>query len=871
MFNRHTLIKLVGALLVLGIGIYLYNVLTDEKVENEKFADVTDLTPAFIDAEKIAEAKVKLQDAKLVPATVVTKKVDGKREIALTFDGLPRPQTMERLLDVLEKYNVSATFFAEGGAAAHDKTSVEKLFQRGHTLGSYTYVGLAKLHTMPQEKVIEELCNSKTALEVVSNNSITLFKAPKTRYDIPLLKIAKACSYESAVKSDVFLGAPELATSAQAETAVKAIKPGSIVSLVVNRPIEIIVNKEPVKERQEEDPAYDKKPSFFPSKKVAVKHSDLIEQTTNLLEACHKENVQVIKLKQMRTVRLADEPTTKETPEQKLGAKVVAFLEEQVGPFFSMRTAAAAEVQLAEEQRMILTTEQALAFTFTGFSKPAEVEAVLERMQKLGIRGTFFVGTRDLTPANDALMKKILAGGNELAIAVYTRKNGTYATVRKDIQDARALLERKYGVKTKLAKQPWGVLEDFTRQAVHDEGCILLGQNVNVVQSKHKDYVNAHNIMSEIFGKFVYSVGRGWIINFRMDFYDQKGMCADVMQLLKEQKVDNIAYWAFNDDPGLNPANDSAYAIKPAGELLRNTQYTYTVPATDIPQHLRPEYNRMHENGESFMTSLRKRYLGATTVNIDSNTIGFNIAELRALDTSGVVKTQEPVVFLSFDDWGTDAAINKLLYVLRKHNVPGMFYFITYNVKNNPNLLRAVAMEGHEVACHTNAHKPMAVYVGKERLKPTMNREEFREDLRTAYAELVKYTGDVKVNGKYSLTRFFRPPTLTISKMGMEELFNTGYEYVVSGSTSTHDYMAKDLYEMVDAIREGLYENGKVKNGAVFVMHMSDKAQYTARALDIILTLNEMKPDGDPTKFKVGRISDYMQEGYDQSVKIKKK
>ena len=70
---------------------------------------------------------------------------------------------------------------------------------------------------------------------------------------------------------------------------------------------------------------------------------------------------------------------------------------------------------------------------------------------------------------------------------------------------------------------------------------------------------------------------------------------------------------------------------------------------------------------------------------------------------------------------------------------------------------------------------------------------------------------------------------------------------------------------MIDNTRKGFYKDGKVLNGAIFVMHMSDTSKYTARALDILLTLNEKKKDDDPTKFVVGRLSDYLLPGYDQS------
>ena len=134
---------------------------------------------------------------------------------------------------------------------------------------------------------------------------------------------------------------------------------------------------------------------------------------------------------------------------------------------------------------------------------------------------------------------------------------------------------------------------------------------------------------------------------------------------------------------------------------------------------------------------------------------------------------------------------------------------------------------------------------------------------------MARIVGDVQVDGHYSLTRMFRPPTLTISRSGFQALKDNGYEFIVSGSTSTHDYEAENLYEMLDNTRKGFYKDGKVLKGAVFVMHMSDSSKYTARALDILLTENEKRADDDPKKFEVGRLSDYLIPGYDQSRKSK--
>lgn len=859
-----TAIKIFFLVLFLVLAYYIYGLFTETKAAEADHANVPDLSAAYNADEEIAAALKKLKDKKLEPATVVTHNVDGKKQIALTFDGLPRKATVDRLLDVLEKHSAPATFFAEGGNAALNPKTLEAIENKGQAVGNYTFIGLSKLEQQPPNETVKQLCMAQKVFEVTSNFAPKLFKAPQTRFDIPLLQTGAACGLKSAVKTDVFVPVVAIIDDESASKFIDSVPPGSIVSLVVSRPIDVFRYKE---SKINERPAVDKKPNLQLSEKPKVKHTDIVEVTDRLLAACKQKDVKVIPLTSMRTVRLA-EPQTGTVQKvleritmlwrDGLRSSAVAYAAENYEQLRQKNAGA-----LAEERKMLLTTEPAIAFCFAGWSRPEATEAVLERLKQMKAKGTFFVGAKDIQK-NEALVRRAFKEGHELAIAVYAKKSGSFASVCRDIEQTKLLLRQKFGVETNLVKQPWGVLEDYTREAVSAMGCQLISQNVNMVQTRHKDYTSANDVLPEIFGKFTYSLGRGWIINFRMDYYTDANLCADVMQLLKEKKIDNIAYWAFNDDPGNNPHNDSAYAIKSVGSILNNKKYTYTIPVTGVAEKLRPEYNGVKDM--TLREYISKRYIGTGTVNIDSNTLGFKQEVLRYLDCSGILHTNRPVVFFGFDDWGTDAAINQLLYVLRKHKVKGSFFILTRNVKNNPNLLRAIAEEGHEIACHTYNHKPMAVVGSREQLYSVQSPEEQVEDYRQAYEELVKITGDVVVNGKNSLTRLFRPPTLTISKSGFEALKEAGYEYIVSGSTSTHDYMADNLYKMIDCIREGLYvDKKKVKNGAVFVMHMSDSSKYTARALDILLTLNEQKPAHDPTKFEVGRLSDYLIDGYDQA------
>ncbi len=399
-------------------------------------------------------------------------------------------------------------------------------------------------------------------------------------------------------------------------------------------------------------------------------------------------------------------------------------------------------------------------------------------------------------------------------------------------------------------------------------GCILIGQSLNIVQSKHKDAVSAEVVMGEIFGKAMHSLARGHILYFRLDFYTNHRLAGDLMTRIKQRKVDNIAYATSIDNPASNRSNNSQYVIKPVGEILGNRGYTYQYPVRPdaVLPHLRLEATRPVTDSKNFIAETSKRYIGHPDVNMEDRMLGFSKMEARRLDTTGLIHTNRNEIFLTFDDWGTDAAINKLLYVLRKHDVPATFFIITGNVLANPNLLRSIAVEGHEIGSHSDTHRAMAVRDPKTNNQVrTLTKEEYVVDFTKGYQKLLDVTGDIVVNGRPALTRIFRPATLAISKEGFEAVFETGFEYIINGSLSTYDYKAQTASELVRNFKNGIYTpSGELKKGSVLIMHSSDNSMYTAIALDIFLTANAAKADSDPTKFTVGRLGDYLRDGYSQ-------
>lgn len=522
---------------------------------------------------------------------------------------------------------------------------------------------------------------------------------------------------------------------------------------------------------------------------------------------------------------------------------------------------------LAREEKDIYTTEAAIPFTFTGFSRRESVDAVLDALRTVNGRATFFVTEGEMRKYEDAV-RDVLRDGQELALCIYPKPTESVADICADIIRGKELLKTKFGVDTQLVKQFSGVVRKETQEAVAATGNRFIGTRINAVQSRHKDYPSAEKILPEIFGANTLSATRGGIINIRMDWYTKPDLAAELFLYIKRKKIDNIAYNAFDDVSGVNPSNDSAYALRSVGDILADTArlWTYPVPKERyLPQlAMHPLISRKATH-EQLVDTLAGRYIGEHTVKED-RVIGFTAKDFEKLDLTGTIKTDEPVIFLTFDDWAYDNSINKLLYVLRKHHVPATFFILTHNMIYNPNLLRAIAMEGHDIGSHTNLHKPMATENEKGKEVPTESYEEYYTDVKTSYERLESVLGDLKwQDGSPVLTKMMRPPTLSFSDMGTRVILENGFEYIVNGHTTTEDYAAPDLETEIKRIRDGLYYRGKVRKGAIFVMHMTNEAKYTATALDIILTENEKKADGDPTKFRVGQLSQYLNGEYSQA------
>ena len=100
-----------------------------------------------------------------------------EKTIALTFDDGPDPTWTPRILDVLKREGVKATFFMIGQQVADHPDIVRRVYAEGHEIGSHSFTHPNMAHVSP-DRVRLELSAAQRAFEATLGRSVVLFRPP---------------------------------------------------------------------------------------------------------------------------------------------------------------------------------------------------------------------------------------------------------------------------------------------------------------------------------------------------------------------------------------------------------------------------------------------------------------------------------------------------------------------------------------------------------------------------------------------------------------------------------------------------------------------------------------------------------------------
>src|SRR5437016_160244 len=96
---------------------------------------------------------------------------------ALTFDDGPNPRMTPKLLELLDKNRVPATFFVLGKYARENPGLMKEIADANHTIGNHTY-GHSSVLFFSQAQITDELNRCKDAVALATGNNMSIVRPP---------------------------------------------------------------------------------------------------------------------------------------------------------------------------------------------------------------------------------------------------------------------------------------------------------------------------------------------------------------------------------------------------------------------------------------------------------------------------------------------------------------------------------------------------------------------------------------------------------------------------------------------------------------------------------------------------------------------
>jgi len=169
------------------------------------------------------------------------------------------------------------------------------------------------------------------------------------------------------------------------------------------------------------------------------------------------------------------------------------------------------------------------------------------------------------------------------------------------------------------------------------------------------------------------------------------------------------------------------------------------------------------------------------------------------------VKTELPLVALTFDDGPHPLHTPLILEVLREHRASATFFVLGSHAAGHPPLVAAIASGGHELGSHSHAHARLT----------RLSAGEIRNDLSRARTAIGPH-------------RHFRPPYGAFNQQVKKVAGGLGYPYLCLWNVDPRDWSGIGAATIASRVLAA------VAPGSIVVLH--DLARPTVEALPGIMS-----------------------------------
>jgi peptidoglycan/xylan/chitin deacetylase (PgdA/CDA1 family) len=179
--------------------------------------------------------------------------------------------------------------------------------------------------------------------------------------------------------------------------------------------------------------------------------------------------------------------------------------------------------------------------------------------------------------------------------------------------------------------------------------------------------------------------------------------------------------------------------------------------------------------------------------------------------------TKKEVIF-TFDGGGTVQSADQILNTLSKHHIKGTFFLTGKMIEANPDLVKRIAKEGHEIFNHTYDH-PFLTKISNEQIT----------------SELINMEKILMKDINLSPKPYFRAPYGARDARVLEATALAGYQSVY-WTVDAHDWMNPQKIT-ADQVKTRILSS--LAPGNIYLMHLGDS--ISGAILDDVFTSIESK------------------------------
>ncbi|TYA14436.1 polysaccharide deacetylase family protein [Paenibacillus faecis] len=411
------------------------------------------------------------------------------------------------------------------------------------------------------------------------------------------------------------------------------------------------------------------------------------------------------------------------------------------------------------ELPFVYTAKKELSLTFNGMGDKDSMAKLLKQLDKYKVKATFFLPGIRVAEEPD-IAAAILAGGHEIENNTLNQLDLNkldYEQIYKEVKLANDVIEENTGSRPKYVRTRSGDYpEDLPLVAAQLGLKAVVSYNIN---PKDRDMQSAKEI-----GDYVKRyIHRGGIISLNTD--------------INPEVIASIPYIAA-------AADEIGYKLVTLDELV--SRGGVRKPAEQVPGY------------------------DAARINSDYKTAKYRLIYQ--------VDTPKKHIALTFDDWGSDKTVTKILDILAEKGVHATFFLRAKGVETNPNLARAMVEEGHDVANHSYSHPVVT----------SLTADELQKDIVKAHQVITDAIQEQPV-------MLFRPPTGVVNDERAKAIAAVGYPDIAMYDVTMLDW---DASNSADDIVKGAL--AQTKPGSVILLHMLDDI-HTIEALPRVIDSLEGK------------------------------